>query len=148
MIQSKKMYTEAYIVLQKLALLSFLPKEIIELLEKNYEDDSTSFKYDENLPIEYQNLDKDTKLFLSYLYIKYYCKSSNEKKQFKELVVENSTNPELKKKEKYGLSQIFDDKTYFKNIQTSNNLPCVSEEKRWCQKIFDKIKEILHFNKK
>ena len=146
MVQSRKVYTEAYVILEKLKLLEQLPVEVKELLENNY-DSNIEFEYDDSLSIEYQNLDKETKIFLSYLYVKYFCESLDEKKQYKSIIVENSTKEELEKKEKYDSQEIFSSNDYIQDNQRNEELLCVNKEK-WYKKLFDKIKEFLHFNKK
>ena len=48
MVQSRKVYTEAYVILEKLKLLEQLPVEVKELLENNY-DSNIEFEYDYSL---------------------------------------------------------------------------------------------------
>lgn len=101
-----KVYTEAYIVLEKLNLLNELPQNLQELIKENY-DNNINFTYDDLLPLEYQSLSKDTRVYLTYLYMKYFCKSYDERKQYQAAIVENTKMEEQEKKEKYNPDDIF-----------------------------------------
>ena len=86
---STTVYTESYIILEKLNLLNSIPLNIYELIKNNY-NENINFKYIDGLPLEYQPLSRETRIFLTYLYIKYICKSSNEKEQYKHLIIKNT----------------------------------------------------------
>lgn len=94
MTQSDRVKTETYIVLKKLDLLKKLPNDLQELI-KNSCKDHRNFIYYDSLPLEYQNLSQDTRNYLTYLYIKYFCKSSNERKQYQVIMAENAKKVEI-----------------------------------------------------
>ena len=87
--QMTKMYSESYIVLDKLNLIDSIPTEIYNIIKENY-DNNINFTYIDNFPLEYQPLSKETRKFLTYLYIKYICKSENEINQYKREIVNNT----------------------------------------------------------
>ena len=63
-------YTEIYVILNKLGFFDKLPSELKKYIE---ESKSTSYKYDfdMNIPLIYQIDNKKTKAYLSYLFLKY-----------------------------------------------------------------------------
>lgn len=94
MTQSNRVYAETYIVLEKLHLFKNLPNDLQELIKKNC-DDYINFIYNNSLPLEYQNLSQETRKYLTYLYIKYFCKSSDERKQYQTIIAENTKKAEI-----------------------------------------------------
>ena len=106
MIQSNIVYTEAYIVLEKHNLLKKLPNNIFKIIKENY-DNSINFKYVDDLPLEYQPLSKETRVFLTDLYIKYISKSDDEINQLKAIIAENTKQMEIKKKAIYNPNDLF-----------------------------------------
>lgn len=102
---STTVYTESYIILEKLNLLNSIPLNIYELIKNNY-NENINFKYIDGLPLEYQPLSRETRIFFTYLYIKYICKSSNEKEQYKYLIIKNTQKNDTKKKELYNFDNL------------------------------------------
>lgn len=113
MTPSNRVYTETYIVLEKFNLLKDLPNNLQELIKANY-DNYINFTYNDSLPLEYQALSKDTRIYLTYLYIKYFCKSSDERKQYQLIIAENTKRAEInqikleeEKKKEYNPDNLF-----------------------------------------
>lgn len=113
MTPSNRVYTETYIVLEKFNLLKDLPNNLQELIKANY-DNYINFTYNDSLPLEYQALSKDTRIYLTYLYIKYFCKSSDERKQYQLIIAENTKRTEInqikleeEKKKEYNPDNLF-----------------------------------------
>lgn len=134
---STTVYTESYIILEKLNLLNSIPLNIYKLIKNNY-NENINFKYINGLPLEYQPLSRE---FLTYLYIKYICKSSNEKEQYKHLIIKNTQKNDTKKKELYNFDNLLKKSTTVSiNPETS-----LIEKKplNFWQKFFNKIKNIL-----
>lgn len=134
---STTVYTESYIILEKLNLLNSIPLNIYKLIKNNY-NENINFKYIDVLPLEYQPLSRE---FLTYLYIKYICKSSNEKEQYKHLIIKNTQKNDTKKKELYNFDNLLKKSTTVSiNPETS-----LIEKKplNFWQKFFNKIKNIL-----
>lgn len=159
--QSYRVYTETYIVLKTLNLLHDLPQNSQKLITQNY-DKRINFIYDGSIPIEYQNLSKDTRTYLTYLYIKYFCKSSDERKQYQVIIAENTKRAEMtrkkieeEKRELYNLDDIFKNKREKPSLENNqeiseNNANTMLIEYK--QSFFTKFKnflfEILHITKK
>ena len=137
---STTVYTESYIILEKLNLLNSIPLNIYELIKNNY-NENINFKYIDGLPLEYQPLSRETKIFLTYLYIKYICKSSNEKEQYKHLIIKNTQKNDTKKKELYNFDSLFK-KSNTVSINTETSLIEKKALNFW-QKFFNKIKNII-----
>ena len=137
---STTVYTESYIILEKLNLLNSIPLNIYELIKNNY-NENINFKYIDGLPLEYQPLSRETKIFLTYLYIKYICKSSNEKDQYKHLIIKNTQKNDTEKTELYNFDSLFK-KSNTVSINTETSLIEKKALNFW-QKFFNKIKNII-----
>lgn len=86
--EQRRAYTETLIVLEKLELNPFLPKDILENMNKE-KDESWDFTYNDNLPLEEQKVLKRTSALLSIIYLMYLCDDIEEKKELKALYEEN-----------------------------------------------------------
>lgn len=154
MTQSNRVYTETYIVLEKLDLLKDLPDSLQELIEKNY-DEYITFVYNDALPLEYQALSQETRTYLTYLYIKYFCKSSDERKQYQKIIAENTKKAEAiqkrleeEKKKLYNPDNIFKKKEQVLNIQKieeANQKALIEYKESFFAKLKKIILKILHF---
>lgn len=74
-----------------------------------------------NIPIEDQELHMDTKAFLAMLYLNYWCKDEQEKR---ELILKLDENEKLYQKqleEKYSIEKIFETRQRELNSQTKEN---------------------------
>ena len=87
-------------------MLKKLPNNIFKIIKENY-DNSINFKYVDDLPLEYQPLSKETRVFLTDLYIKYISKSDDEINQLKAIIAENTKQMEIKKKAIYNPNDLF-----------------------------------------
>lgn len=151
MTQSHKVYTEAYIVLEKFNLLNELPQNLQEIIKENY-DNNIKFTYDYSLPLEYQSLSKDTRVYLTYLYMKYFCKSYDERKQYQAIVAENTKKEEQEKREKYNPDDIFKKVNKDKNAdaempENNSNTELIEYKESFLTKFRNFIFSILHINK-
>lgn len=86
--QERKAYKEVLIILEKLDLTQEIPENVIETLKKAH-DEKWKFEYDDTLPLEEQNILRDTAILFSNLYLAFICKDENEKKELKKMYDEN-----------------------------------------------------------
>ena len=110
--------------------------EFINMMIKNM-DLSYDFKYDITKPLEEQNLSEEAKTILSIIYLRYFC-DENEKIDIIKQMKENDLEFENISKEKYNPDKIFNKKS---NIKIETELP--KKNKKWYQKIFEKLKKLL-----
>ena len=83
--QERKAYKEVLIVLEKLDLIQEIPQNVLETL-KAEQDNSWNFEYDETLPLEEQDILRNTAVLFSNLYLAFICKDENEKKELKNMI--------------------------------------------------------------
>lgn len=124
-----------------------LPKKFIEFLENNMD---TEYKpnISKDIPIDEQELKKDTKVLLSLLYRNYWC--DKEKKAIlkqKDAIAKSEYEKEIR--EKYNPDNIFKDSKKIENTisediyEEKSLIEC--REEKWYKKIINKI---LSFFKK
>ena len=87
-IEISKTYKEVYVILSKLDLLKLLPVKVVQLLKNNMNQDY-NFDISTSIPLEEQKIGLDTKTFLSYLYLKYINKNTNERKYLEQKYYKN-----------------------------------------------------------
>ena len=122
-IKERQCYSELYDIISFFDedLKRKIPHKWISFLEEVKLDNFVT-TINPYVPLEIQKIDKETKLMLSYLYIKY-LSDENEKKYFKE-------KEEIKKYEKFEDDIFKDRKESFEN--TSNNeMMVIKKEGLW-----------------
>ena len=109
---------------------------IHEKKDKNYK-----WSYDESKPLNEQNINRKTIAMLSYLNMEYLL-NEEQKKLMEELHRFNENKIEKEKLEKYNLDNIFKNN---KKIDKKEEVVAISvlEKKKWYEKIFLFIKNIL-----
>ena len=135
--------------------------EILQLLEKEYADripdkiknffkEERSKEYNPiirtDIPLDEQNLNRDTFVILTVLNLNYWCDSEEEKQ---EILRELSENEEIKIQEQKELEEKYNPDNLFKNRKKNNDdipqeLAIVEyKEKNWIQKIIAKVFKIF-----
>lgn len=138
--------------------------EILQLLEKEYADripdkiknffkEERSKEYNPiirtDIPLDEQNLNRDTFVILTVLNLNYWCDSEEEKQ---EILRELSENEEIKIQEQKELEEKYNPDNLFKNRKKSNNdssqeLALVEYKKEnIIKKIINKIKKLFKRN--
>lgn len=105
-----------------------------------------------DVPLEEQNLKRETIILLAILNLNYWCESEEEKQ---ELLNSFSKNEELKEQERKELEERYNPDNLFKKrkneihkiIEDSNKQLVEYKEKNFIQKLFDKIIKFLRRNK-
>jgi hypothetical protein len=144
-IEYKQSLTELNTILHYMDIENFkkIPQKFINFINENM-DTSYNPNISKNIPINEQNIKKDTRVLLALIYRDYLCdkekKSELIQSEFKEKVLYEN---ELR--EKYNPNNLF--KNTQKNtdkIQEEQNIEVVVyKEQKWYQKIFAKILSIL-----
>lgn len=137
----RKAYKEVLIVLEKLDLIQEIPQNVLETL-KAEQDNSWKFEYDETLPLEEQDILRDTAILFSNLYLAFICKDENEKKELKNMYDENQK--QYNNIHKNSLNQRLDsqkDKS-FSELQDTNSL-IVDDKKTFWRKFLEFFKKIF-----
>ncbi|MGN1327115.1 MAG: hypothetical protein ACI4VQ_03460 [Clostridia bacterium] len=133
-------------VLHHLSIQNFnkIPKEIVSIINES-KDKNYKWFYNENLPLEQQNLSRDAIIILSWINMEYLL--NPEQKDFlKQIHKENEKVSEGEKIKKYNSSNIFKKPKYEKTNINRNEISIELikvKNKNFIQKIFDKIKNLF-----
>lgn len=106
--KTKEIYSEVYQVLNFLGneYIDKLPKSLFNMLEKkrdiNYEP-----KYTEDIPLNKQNIKKETISIIALLHLNYWCENENEKFELKQIFKNNEDMYENELRKKYNPDNIF-----------------------------------------
>lgn len=128
---SSKTCSEVYYILTELEQFNKLPQEKQKYILEN-KDNNYKFKFNKNMPLQFQIKSKETRIVLSYLFLKYI----NNDKKLKEFALNNYKNNEqlyqAKLQKKYNYDNLF------KNRQISN---VAKEENSKSEKTLIEIKD-------
>ena len=98
---SQIIYSELYAILNVMDSkdVNKIPKKFMEKI-KQERSNTYSPQYDNALPLNKQEIRKETLAILALLYINYWCKDENEKKEYLKLIEESMKQVEEKSTEK------------------------------------------------
>lgn len=91
-----------------------IPAKLRNLYKEN-KDKSYTPVYDASIPIEKQSIRKETIAMIALLHLNYWCDTEDEKKELRNLFLENEKKYEKIKNEKYNPDNLF--KNVFENKQ-------------------------------
>jgi len=141
--KNKRAYYEVYIILKELELLDKLPIEIKEILTSNVVN-SYKFSFNREIPLYEQIENEETKVLISYLYLKYINKNIEEKNILIEKYKQNEKVYQKEIQEKYNTDNLFENKkTQEIEIKEETQALVEYKEKTFVQKFLDKIKNFL-----
>lgn len=143
-IEYKRSLTELNVILNYMNIKLFkkIPTSFIDFINKNMDKDYTP-NIDKNIPLDQQNLNKDTKILLSLMYRNYWCDNKiKEELLSQDLIAERNHNQEMF--EKYNPDNLFKNSVK-KEIPISETTPNLVEYKpqNIIQKLFAKIKNLF-----
>ena len=128
-----------------------IPKQLMNFFRANASNDYTP-NIDTNQEIKDMNLKKETKQILSVIYMNYWTKSEEEKKEFKGILKDNQKLVDAEIREKYNPDKIFDNQQAYTpptaTVITDSVKPeesLVEYKPNFFRKIISKIKSL--FNK-
>lgn len=110
---SSKTCSEVYYILTELKQFNKLPQEKQKYIVKN-KDNNYKFKFNKNIPLQFQIKSKETRIVLSYLFLKYI----NKDEKLKKFALNNYKNNEQRYQEELQKKYNYDN--LFKNRQISN----------------------------
>lgn len=146
----KLAYSEVYqiINLMNYDLRSKIPQKFIDLISTQ-KDDEYIPKIERDIPLEEQNLKKETISILAFLKLNCFC-NEEEKKKFMKMLNENELKFQEYLNEKYNPDNLFMNRT--NELQSHENTATVGTEmieykgKSFIQKILNKIKKLFKIN--
>ncbi len=140
--ERKEAYVEVLEVLKHMEhkYIEKLPKKLIEFFKTNASKEYT-FKLNNNIPFEEQELKKSTINILAMLNYNYWCEDEEHKKQLLNKYNENEIKYQQMLMEKYSTDNLFKRDS----DDLNNNVPQKYQEIKWYQKVLDYFKRL--FNK-
>lgn len=130
---------EIYVILTELQLFEKLPKEIQRYIINTKSNDHI-FVFEKNMPIQFQTVNKNTMVVLSYLYLKYINENSEVKRKLLDKYKNNEIQYQEELRKKYNPEDLFKNKKESKPEETS--LVEVKKEK-WYEKMFSFLKKMF-----
>jgi hypothetical protein len=141
-IKNKEIYSEVYQVINLLGneYIDKLPTKLFNMLEEkrdiNYEP-----KYTDDVPLNEQNVKRETLAIIALLHLNYWCEGVNEKNELSQIFKDNEDRYQEEVRRKY-----YSDNCAQKYVQENivKNEVCLVEHKESVlKKIIDKIKKFF-----
>lgn len=150
-VKTKEIYSEVYQILNLLGTeyTEKLPAKLMNMLKEkraiNY-----NLQYIEELPLNEQNIRKETMAIIVLLYLNYWCEDENEVAEINNILKNNEEKYQLELRERYNPDNIFKkQKQETKNVeeQIANETAMIPYKKSIFARIINKIKNIFHIKK-
>ena len=147
-IKTKEIYSEVYQILNLLGndYIDKLPTSLINMLREKREINYNP-EYTDDIPLNEQNIKKETMSIITLLYLNYWCEDENEKLEVKQILKSNEDNYQLELRERYNPDNIFknykqESKKVEANIDDETSM--MPYKKSIFRKIINKLKSALH----
>lgn len=147
-IKTKEIYSEVYQILNLLGndYIDKLPTSLINMLREKREVNYNP-EYTDDIPLNEQNIKKETMSIIALLYLNYWCEDENEKLEVKQILKSNEDNYQLELRERYNPDNIFknykqESKKVDANIDDETSM--IPYKKSIFRKIINKLKSAFH----
>lgn len=147
-IKTKEIYSEVYQVLNLLGneYIDKLPTSLINMLKEKREINYNP-QYTDDIPLNEQNIKKETISIIVLLYLNYWCKDDNEISEVKNILKENENKYQVELREKYNPDNIFSNQhrnSSIDNAQNNQELALIERKNiKWYKKIWKTIKNFF-----
>lgn len=147
-IKNKEIYSEVYQVLNLLGneYIDKLPTSLINMLKEKREINYNP-QYTDDIPLNEQNIKKETISIIVLLYLNYWCKDDNEISEVKNILKENENKYQVELREKYNPDNIFSNQhrnSSIDNAQNNQELSLIERKNiKWYKKIWKTIKNFF-----
>ncbi len=114
-------------------------------LRKLYKDEKLKDyipKYDANIQIEKQNIQRETIAMIALLHLNYWCDSEEEKKKIKDILNENEIKYQKELHEKYNPEDLFKNKNK-KHEVVAQELAMIEYKETFIKKVINAIKKLF-----
>lgn len=144
-IKTKEIYSEVYQVLNLLGneYIDKLPKSLLNML-KEKRDINYNPQYIEDIPLNKQNIKKETLAILALLHLNYWCENEKEKLELKQVLKNNEDSYQQEIRNKYNPENMFIKNKREKIVE--NQVSLIEYKEPLFKKIISKIKSIFHIN--
>ena len=146
--KTKEIYSEVYQFLNLLGndYIDKLPTSLINMLrEKREVNYNPEYTYD--IPLNEQNIKKETMSIIALLYLNYWCEDEKEKLEVKQILKSNEDNYQLELRKRYNPDNIFKNhKQELKKVEANidDETSMIPYKKSTFRKIINKLKSAFH----
>lgn len=130
---------EIYVILTELQLFEKLPKEIQRYIINTKSNDHI-FVFEKNMPIQFQTVNKNTMVVLSYLYLKYINENSEVKRKLLDKYKNNEIQYQEELRKKYNPEDLFKNK---KESKPEETLLVEVKKEKWYEKMFSFLRKMF-----
>ena len=145
-LKTKEIYSEVYQVLNLLGneYIEKLPISLINMIKEKRETNYNPV-YNDDAPLNEQNIKKETMAIIALLYLNYWCEDDNEKLEVKSILKENENRFQEKLREKYNPDNIFaNNSNSSDNVQNNQELALVETNNlKWYNKMWNSIRSFF-----
>lgn len=147
-IKTKEIYSEVYQILNLLGndYIDKLPNSLINMLREKREINYNP-EYTDDMPLNEQNIKKETMSIIALLYLNYWCEDENEKLEVKQILKSNEDKYQVELREKYNPDNIFFNQhrnSSIDNTQNNQELALIEANSiKWYMKIWKTIKKLF-----
>ena len=144
-IKTKEIYSEVYQVLNLLGneYIDKLPKSLLNMLEEK-RDINYNPQYIEDIPLNKQNIKKETLAIIALLHLNYWCENEKEDIELKQVLKNNEDKYQQEIRNKYNPENMF-----IKNKRekiAENQVSLIEYKEPLFKKFINKIKSRFHIN--
>ena len=143
-----KIYSEVYALIQLVGreYQDMIPTKIKTNIDAKRDKEYTPV-YNIDIPLEKQNISKDSLAILAIIEYNYWCKTENDKQEFIKELKQIDLENEKKLRELYNPDNIF--KKSNLTLQNNNEKVALIEvkEEKWYKKVFDFLKKFFKIRK-
>lgn len=144
-IKTKEIYSEVYQVLNLLGneYIDKLPNSLFNLL-KEKRNVNYNPQYTEDIPLNKQNIKKESIAIIALIHLNYWCEDEKEKYELKQILKNNENKYQQELRNKYNPEDIFK-KNNPENI-VENQTSIIEYKEPLYKKFINKIKSLFHIN--
>ena len=144
-IKTKEIYSEVYQVLNLLGneYIDKLPNSLFNML-KEKRNTNYNLQYIEDIPLNKQNIRKETLAIIALLHLNYWCDNEKEKLELKQILKNHEDKYQQELRNKYNSEDIFK-KRIQENI-VKNQVSMIEYKEPLFKRFISKIKSIFHMN--
>ena len=144
-IKTREIYSEVYQVLNLLGneYIDKLPNSLLNML-KEKRNINYNPQYIEDIPLNKQNIKKETLAIIALLHLNYWCENEKERLELKQILKNNEEMYQQELRNKYNPENMF-----IKNKQekiVENQVSLIEYKEPLFKRFISKIKSIFHIN--
>lgn len=144
-IKTKEVYSEVYQVLNLLGneYIDKLPNSLFNML-KEKRNTNYNPQYIEDIPLNKQNIRKETLAIIALLHLNYWCDNEKEKLELKQILKNHEDKYQQELRNKYNSEDIF--KKHIQENIVKNQVSMIEYKEPLFKRFISKIKSIFHMN--